>query len=729
MSKGRTFGDYELIEQIGRGGMGVVYKARQLALNRPVALKMILAGELASAASVERFHIEAEAAAKLNHPNIVPIFDIGEQDGNHYFSMKLVEGESLAKMMAEFALPKPNGSSLPKAVLRQAHSQIARLIATLARAVEYAHAHGILHRDLKPSNILIDADGTPYLTDFGLAKIATRSDSVTETGDIVGSINYMAPEQAKGLKVSGAADIYSLGAILYELLTSKPPFRAETPTETLRQLAEHEAQSPRLVNPLVDPDLATICLKCLEKNPLRRYGSAAELADDLDRWQRFEPIRARRITPIKRLQRWTRRNRVGATLILTLCVALGTSAWLLHLVNKERLKEELALNDVRDERDQNARLAKETVGLLRGNLEGLWASTDKRYLKITSEQLAALISRPIINVTNKARLMRMSVGLPANESPVDESRRYALLLAYLEDQMGRHMGREIRMDLRLYKFEGDRYDALGKGELDILRSGAYPVLRLLKQNGPMRTLVEQVNPGKLGVFFTRTNSDIRQLTDIKGRSMAFGETNATISFMAQTKLAALGITTNDLSDYAFLDSATEFQEDVIEKGYEPTLKRVGELTSHSEVLERVIDGTFDAGICNLRAFQRHRSRGLVMIPGTVFVNLRNIWIGRESLPPEIAQAFIVAMTNLSGPDESLTISKKEILSTTSYARGEMPPISKEEILFTLPDNATNGYRTFSAEMHAGEIELVRKMEALFPWKPTQRAGKSSKSAH
>jgi serine/threonine-protein kinase len=208
--KTRLFGDYELIEQIGRGGMGVVYKARQAALNRPVALKMILAGELASPASVERFQIEAEAAANLHHPNIVPIFEIGEHGGSHYFSMKLVEGESLDKMMAEFALPKPSDSPCSKAILRQAHSQIARLMATVARAADYAHRHGILHRDLKPSNILIDAEGTPFLTDFGLAKIASRGDSVTESGDIIGSLSYMAPEQAQGNKVSAAADIYSL---------------------------------------------------------------------------------------------------------------------------------------------------------------------------------------------------------------------------------------------------------------------------------------------------------------------------------------------------------------------------------------------------------------------------------------------------------------------------------------------------------------------------------------
>ena len=326
----RVFGEYELLEQIGRGGMGVVYKARQVALNRRVALKMILAGELASAASVERFHIEAEAAANLHHPNIVPIFEIGEHSGNHYFSMKLVEGESLDKVMAEFALPKPSDSPLPKAVVRQAQSQIAWLIATVARAANYAHERGILHRDLKPSNILIDAEGEPFLTDFGLAKIASRGDSVTESGDIIGSLSYMAPEQAKGNKVSAAADIYSLGAILYELLTSKPPFRAETPLETLRQVSEQEPEHPQKLNYLVDEDLATICLKCLEKDPQRRYATAKDLADDLDRWERFEPIRARPASIALRVQRWTRRNRTGTALIIALCLGFGTALTLLH---------------------------------------------------------------------------------------------------------------------------------------------------------------------------------------------------------------------------------------------------------------------------------------------------------------------------------------------------------------------------------------------------------------
>lgn len=311
------FDDYELLEEVGRGGQAVVYRARQKSLNRTVALKVIGLGRWATEAHLKRFRLEAEAAASLNHPSIVPIHDIGEADGCCYFSMSLIEGRRLDEVVVDQPMP--------------AH-RAAELIAQLARTVHYAHERRILHRDIKPGNILIDAEGKPHLTDFGLARLVETESTVTRTSEFLGTPSYMAPEQARGSNnsLTAATDVYGLGAVLYQLLTRCPPFLGTTSYETVRLVLETDPKNPRLLNSKVDRDLSTICLKCLEKNARARYPSALALAEDLERWLRHEPIRARPATMLNRGGKWLQRNPTLAFAVVSvvaLLAAVGVIIW------------------------------------------------------------------------------------------------------------------------------------------------------------------------------------------------------------------------------------------------------------------------------------------------------------------------------------------------------------------------------------------------------------------
>jgi WD40 repeat protein/tRNA A-37 threonylcarbamoyl transferase component Bud32 len=326
-----AFGDYLLIERIAGGGMGVVYKARQKKLGRIVALKMILAGHLASEEEVRRFSLEAEAAAQLDHPGIVPIFEVGEHEGRHYFSMGYVEGGSLAdRVKEEGPLPAPEAADLVRQV---------------AEAVAYAHQQGVIHRDLKPGNVLLDKGRHAKVTDFGLAKRVQGTSHLTVYGQVLGTPSYMPPEQAAGKieQVGPAADIYSTGAILYCLLTGRPPFQSAQPVDTLRQVLEQEPASPRQLNGAVGRDLDTICLKCLQKDPSKRYGSATDLAEDLRRFLTGEPIQARPVGRAERFARWCRRNPLVAALaagvILSLLFGMG---FVLYFAAQARTEAALA---------------------------------------------------------------------------------------------------------------------------------------------------------------------------------------------------------------------------------------------------------------------------------------------------------------------------------------------------------------------------------------------------
>jgi serine/threonine protein kinase/WD40 repeat protein len=315
----RYIGEYEILEELARGGMGVVFKARQRKLNRIVALKMILAGRLADQSDVERFQREARAAGSLKHPNIVPVHEIGEHDGRHYFTMDFVAGRSLAEIIRDETLA-------PRAA--------AQLLRSTAQAVQYAHEQGTVHRDLKPGNVLLDPEGQPKVTDFGLAKMLrsvddeTRAD-LTASGQILGTPSYMSPEQAAGKQdlVGPASDIYSLGAVLYASLSGRAPFVADSPVDTLLQVMNKEPVSPRELNPSVPKDLETICLKCLNKEAQKRYYSAQDLADDLQRFLENRPVLARPVNRLTKFSRWVKRNPVVASLTLTsiLLLVSGTA--------------------------------------------------------------------------------------------------------------------------------------------------------------------------------------------------------------------------------------------------------------------------------------------------------------------------------------------------------------------------------------------------------------------
>ena len=348
--------DYEILDELGRGGMGVVYKARQVKANRIVALKMILSGKRVALEQKIRFQIEAEAVARLTHSNIVQLYEVSEQDGQPFFSLEFCAGGNLDRKLNDQPLPA---------------EEAAILVEKLARAMHYAHSRGVVHRDLKPANVLLTADGEPKVTDFGLAKRLDAGSDVSQSGMVMGTASYMAPEQARGAvhDVGPAADVWALGAVLYECLTGRPPFRAETVFETMRAVLTEEPALPSSVNGKVPRDLETICLKCLNKDPGRRYGSALELAEDLRRYRADEPIQARPVGGVERVKKWVRRRPALAALLAVSVLAaaslVGGGAWFtwkLDLSRRDALKQKsIADQHAQTAKDEREESEKQTV--------------------------------------------------------------------------------------------------------------------------------------------------------------------------------------------------------------------------------------------------------------------------------------------------------------------------------------------------------------------------------
>jgi WD40 repeat protein len=500
----RRFGDFELIAEIARGGMGVVYRARQVSLNRMVALKMILGGELATPDSVRRFRNEAEAAARLRHPNIVSIHEVGEHEGQHYFAMELVEGPNFSALVRDGPLPAAKAAGYVQAV---------------AEAVAHAHAQQVLHRDLKPSNILLDPFDQPRVTDFGLARQLDRGFELTLSGQTMGSPGYMSPEQAGGRPgdVSVASDVYALGAVLYHLMTGRPPFQGGNLPAVLHQVMNEEPVSPRRLNPAVPMDLETIGLKCLDKDPGRRYASAQDLADELGRFLRDEPIEARPLGPMARLGRWTRRYPVvavlgGSVLLLLAMMVLGSviAVWRVNLAREAEQQERTkAVQANRDLVSANTRLG-ETVRVLEmRRAEDLFQSGDSA---AGVAHLAAILRRDPSNEIAATRLISALAhrdwALPLTPPilgmhPVEKARFHpngAQLLTVSRDRTVRlyetFTGRPVatlphrnRITSALYSPDGSRVlTASGDGLAQIWSStNGAPLLRLSSHRGPVHS--------------------------------------------------------------------------------------------------------------------------------------------------------------------------------------------------------------------------------------------------
>lgn len=539
------FGEYELLEQIGRGGMGVVYKARQVSLKRLVALKMLGPHASAFPGIADRLRQEAETAGSLRHPQIVTIYDVGEHNGQPFFTMELIEGSGLDKFIG------PDGFRL-KTEPQEAHGKrngpevdIARVMIQIARAVDHAHKFGVLHRDLKPANILIDAKGEPHLTDFGLAKVLGRvATTGTASGAIMGTPAYMAPEQAAGgsKHVSTAADVYSLGAILYEMLTGHPPFRADTPLETLRRVVEEQPKPPSTFNRNLNSDLATICLKCLEKIPAHRYSSALAVAEDLERWLCGEPIEGRAVRKMERAWRWCRREPLIATMIaaIALLLVMATAFALLAYRRAQR-----GLEQEQTQREVN-------VSKLRDRIAREWDDDNLRFVRVDAVELGILSDRPFTRDVNET-VIKLGVQLPGRDRSDPQLRitmGHPALAEYLRTNLA---PRAVLCDVLIYKSSSNAVEAVLREEVDVMQlsPGAYVETR--RRAAAFTLLVSQTLGGQAemrGAIFVNTNSGIDHIEALRGRSFAFAEWDSAVGhFLPKLVLADAGLRARDLSGW------------------------------------------------------------------------------------------------------------------------------------------------------------------------------------
>jgi serine/threonine protein kinase/ABC-type phosphate/phosphonate transport system substrate-binding protein len=622
-----------LLEEIARGGMGIVYRARQKSLGRTVAVKMLLHGSGAEDDLVHRFKKEGVAAARLQHPNIVPIHEVGLYEGQHFIAMDYVAGPSLAHY-ARSALPA---------------RRAAELMATIASAIHYAHERKVLHRDLKPSNILLDASGQPHVTDFGLAKelgTSTGEESHedndatvmfrqqrTVDGQVLGSPAYMPPEQADGRRgaVGRWSDVYSLGAMLYHLLTGVPPFKGTNPTDTLHRVLHDEVVPPHRLDPSVPLDLETICLKCLEKDQARRFQTAGEMADEIGRFLRGEPIQSRPISFVNRLHRWARRNPAGAGLIGALLVSLGILSGLVKVMDDRGKSDEEAIEVIRI--------------MVVENLQELWKRADITQEQIGSEQLAALAGKR--KSPAPAGALRLKVGLGATTAPVVRATEYQTTLDFMEQQMERELRRPVRLDLVVFK--DSRLDReMAEGSLDLARMGALPFVRAREINPKLLPLVQENSP-KDAVVFALKSSGITNLQQV--RSIAFADTNSTIDAWAKVFMVRTGIYGANLI-YSNLVSTPD--------------DRDGDYHAHKAGLQAVRDEKFEAAVA-----RAHQVRDALGAEGSNWVAL---------LKFESSQTLWVAGSRM-------TAAERQALSNAMVALSRLPAQKQQDLV--LPDRVRN----------------------------------------
>lgn len=572
-SSRRRFGDYELGRQIGAGGMGVVYEARRVSDGARVGLKLIRHFHTASPMELCRFTIEAEAVSRLDHPAIVRIHEVGECDGQPYFSMDLVEGQSLNERIV-------------RGDLDLSQTDMARFMTKLARAVHHAHLRGVLHRDLKPANIIVDPQGEPHLTDFGLAKILqpeADARALTASGDAPGTPSFMSPEQVRGGAIGCAADIYGLGAILYALMTGRAPFEGQSTLEVFAAIVSQPPARPRALNRALSPALETICLKCLEKHPGRRYPSAEALANDLENFAEGRPIQARTPGPLHRAGQWIKRNPVGASLIASLGLGLAAALILLSIVNQQRRQIRLDRDLAFDEGMQK--------------ISEIWRDPATSAVTISARELNILAGRSPVDV--RLAKHQFVLGIGAGDSPSSAAQRYAQILGRMADGLEGELGEKVALHLRLFKRSGEA--ALTAGQADFI---VLSPVTFLQATG--LSAIAQAKTPREGVLFARTNLGT---ADLRGKAIAFTEPDTSLHVWAKARLFAAGLRRRDLA----------------------------RTTNVADSIAPVLRGEFDAGVAPRMQFERYRHLGLVMLD--CFPETPNVLAARAGIAPRINDAL------------------------------------------------------------------------------------------